>query len=78
MTAYIECAFQNGSEHKTIFDGDKTAQFTQDNRYWITVGVETGRGWQVSKWLYCAWLLDAWSPTEAVVDASRCQLPLAP
>ena len=24
MTAYTECAFQNGSEHKIVFDSDKT------------------------------------------------------
>ena len=44
----------------------------------MTVRVETGRGWKVSKGLYYAPLLDAWSPTEVVVDASGCQLPLAP
>ena len=78
MTAYTECAFQNGSEHKIVFDSDKTVQFKQDNRYWITVRVKTGRGWKVSKRLCYARLLDAWSPTEVVVDASECQLPLAP
>ena len=54
MTAYTECAFQNGSEHKIVFDGEKTVQFKHDNRYWITVRVETGRGWKVSKGLYCS------------------------
>ena len=78
MTAYTECAFQNGSEHKIVFDGEKTVQFKHDNRYWITVRVETGRGWKVSKGLYYARLLDAWSPTEVVVDASGCKLPLVP
>ena len=52
MTEYIECAFQNGSEHKIVFDADKTVQFTQDTTYWITVRVETGRGWKVSNGLY--------------------------
>ena len=45
MAAYTECIFQNDSEHKIVFDADKTAQFEHDNRYWITVRVETGRGW---------------------------------
>ena len=31
MTAYTECAFQDGSEHKIVFDGDKTVQLEQDN-----------------------------------------------
>ena len=75
MTAYTECAFQNVSEHKIVFDGDKTVQFKHDNRYWITVHVETGRGRNVSKGLYYARLLDAGSPTEVVVDASGCHLP---
>ena len=78
MTAYTECAFQNGSEHKIVFDGEKTVQFKHDNRYWRTVRVETGRGWKVSKGLYYARLSDAWSSTEVVVNASGCQLPLAP
>ena len=70
MTAYTECVFQNGSEHNIVFDGDKTVQFKHDNKYWIAVRVETGRGWKVSKGLYYDRLLDAWSPTEVVVDAS--------
>ena len=48
MAAYTECIFQNDNEHKIVFDADKTAQFEHDNRYWITVRVETGRGWKVS------------------------------
>ena len=51
MAAYTECIFQNDSEHKIVFDADKTAQFEHDNRYWITVRVETGRGWTVSQGL---------------------------
>ena len=78
MTAYTECAFQNGNEHKIASDSDKTIHIKQDKRYWITVRVETGRDWKVSNGLYYARLLDAWSPTEVAVDASGCQLPLAP
>ena len=43
--------FQNGSEPKILFDGIKTVQFKQDNTYWITIRVETGRRWKVSKGL---------------------------
>ena len=64
MTAYTECAFQNGSEHKIVFDGDKTVQFKHDNRYWITVRVETGRGWKVSKGLYYCLLYTSPSPRD--------------
>ena len=78
MTAYTECAFQNGSEHKIVFDGDHTVQCKHDKKYSITVRVETGRGRKASKGLYYARLLDSWSPTEVVVDASGCQQPLAP
>ena len=79
MTAYTECIFQSGQENRLIFGHDAPVSYRRGHRYWTTVKIVTStRGCEVSTGLYHARLRKEWNPSEIVVDASGCQLPLTP